>query len=338
MKSKRIFITGIAGFLGSHLARWALSQNHEVLGCDNLSLGDKDNVPKEAQFYEYDVLDREKNKKLLSGVDVVFHSAAYPYDNFSLFAPFKVVENTFSATASILSSAISSQVKRFVYCSSVSRYGNNPSPFVESMEPRPLTPYAVAKVAGENLIRSLAKVHPFEFVICVPHNIFGPHQVYNDPFRDAVALTINRMLRDKAPIVYGDGTQKRGFTPIQDLVSLFEGLLFSEEVKNQVVNIGPDEESVSINELIQILNQIMGKNLKPKYLPLRPQEVKIALCRADKARKLLKYKKNISLKSALEQLVKWIKRKGPAKLSCRQTPEIDFSEYYSATAWDRKIL
>ena len=337
MKTQRIFITGIAGFLGSHLAKWALSQNHEVLGCDNLSLGNKNNIPKGVQFYKYDVLDIEKNKKLLKFVDVVFHAAAYPYDNFSLFAPFKVVENTFTTTASILSASISNRVKRFVYCSSVSRYGDNPSPFIESMEPRPLTPYAVAKVAGENLIKSLARVYPFEFVICVPHNIFGPHQVYNDPFRDAVALTINRMLQNRSPVIYGDGKQKRGFTPIQDLVPLFDGLLFGEKVKNQVVNIGPDEESISFNELIQLLNQIMKKDLKPKHLPLRPQEVKIALCRADKARKLLNYKQIISLREAVEKFVEWIKQQGPTRFSCHQNPEINFSGYYDA-AWKKKIL
>ena len=336
MGSSQVFITGVAGFLGSHLAEWALSQNHEVIGCDNLSLGKKINIPKGVQFYEYDILDLKKNNKYMAGSDVVFHAAACPYDNFSLFSPFKVVENTFSGTASVLSASISNNIQRFVYCSSMSRYGNNKSPLTEDMEPQPLTPYGIAKTAGENLVKNLAQVHDFEYVICIPHNIFGPRQIYNDPYRNAVSLITNQMLQDQSPIIYGDGEQKRGFTPIQDLIPLFHGLLFSEKTKNQVINIGPDEESVSLNELIQILNEIMGKNLKTKYKPFRPQEVKKALCSAEKARQLLNYKKVISLREALKKLVSWIQNTGPIKFSYNQVPEID-SPPLSAI-WEKKII
>lgn len=336
MKRARIFITGVAGFLGSHLAEWALSQNHEVIGCDNLSLGNKANIPKGAQFQEYDILDLEKNKKHMAGADIVFHSAAWPYDNFSLFSPFKVAENTSSGTASVLSASIFNKVRRFVYCSSMSRYGDNKSPLTEDMDPKPLTPYGIAKTAGENLIKTMAQVHNFEYVICVPHNIFGPRQIYNDPYRNAVSLITNQMLRGQSPIVYGDGEQKRGFTPIQDLIPLFHDLLFSKKMKNQVINIGPDEEAVSLNELIQILNEIMNKNIKPNYTPFRPQEIKEAICSSEKARKLLKYKKVISLRTALEELVEWIKSKGPTQFSYNQTPEIDFP--YLPEIWKKKLI
>ena len=336
MKSSRIFITGVAGFLGSHLAQWALSKKYEVLGCDNLSLGNRNNIPKGVEFYEYDILDLEKNKKYMAKADVVFHSAAYPYDNFSLFSPFKVVENTFSTTASVLSAAISNNIKRFVYCSSMSRYGDNQTPFTEEMEPRPLTPYGVAKVAGENLVKSLAQVYNFEYVICIPHNIFGPRQIYNDPYRNAVSLITNQMLQDRSPVIYGDGEQKRGFSPIQDLIPLFPELLFGEKSKNQVINIGPDEETISLNELIQILNDIMGKNLKANYESFRPQEVKEALCSSEKARKILNYRRIISLREALEELVRWIKHKGPTKFSYSQTPEIDLP--FLSTVWNKKPL
>ena len=323
MKAFRIFITGVAGFLGSHLAEWALSQNHEVVGCDNLSLGNKCNIPKGVEFYEYDILDLEKNKEHMTGANVVFHAAAYPYDNFSLFSPFKIVENTFSTTASVLSASIANNVTRFVYCSSMSRYGSNNCPFTEDMDPQPLTPYGIAKTAGENLVKSLAQVHNFEYVICIPHNIFGLRQVYNDPYRNAVSLIINQMLQNRSPVIYGDGEQKRGFSPIQDLIPLFQGLLFGKKTKNQIINIGPDEEAVSLNELIEMLNEIMGKQLTAHYKPFRPKEIKNALCSSEKARQLLNYEKMISLKKALKELVKWIKMKGPTQFSYNQTSEID---------------
>ena len=218
----------------------------------------------------------------------------------------------------------------------MSRYGNNKSPFVEDMEPRPLTPYGIAKTSGENLVKNLAQVYGFEYVICIPHNIFGPRQVYNDPHRNAVSLIINQMLQNRSPIIYGDGEQKRGFSPIQDLIPLFPGLLFSKKTKNQVINIGPDEESLSLNKLIRILNDIMGKNIKATYKPFRPQEVKTALCSAGKARQILNYKKVISLKTALEKLVRWIKIKGPTKFPYNQTLEID--HFSLSKAWKQKWL
>lgn len=336
MSHNRIFITGVAGFLGSHLAEWALSQNYEVIGADNLSLGNKNNIPKGVDFYEYNVLDLEKNKKYSAGADVVFHAVAYPYDNFSLSAPVKVTENTFSTTVSVLTAAISNHVKRFVYCSSMSRYGNSKSPFVEEMPPCPLTPYGVAKAAGEALVKNLAQVYDFEYVICIPHNVFGPRQIYHDPYRNAVALIINQMLANRSPVIYGDGEQRRDFSPIQDLISLFQGLLFGESAKNQIINIGPDEESISLNGLIQILNDIMGKNIKPVYKPFRPQEVKKALCSSDKARKILNYKKVISLKAALEELVAKMKAQRFNPVSYTQTAEIDPSVFIKQEK--RKIL
>ena len=336
MKRKRIFITGIAGFLGSHLAKWAVSNNYEVLGADNLSLGNKNNVPKGVQFYEYDILDLEKNKQLIKNIDTVFHSAAYPYDNFSLFSPFKTIENTFSATASVLSASISNQVKRFIYCSSMSRYGDNETPFTENMSPKPLTPYAVAKTAGEQLIIKMAKVHNFEYVICIPHNIFGPQQVYNDPYRNAVSMIINQMLNNKAPLIYGDGEQKRAFTPIQDIIPLFPELLFGDKATNQVINIGPDEEVISLNDLINLLNKILSTSLKPIYSPFRQQEVRTAICCSKKSRKLLSYKKTISLEKALIELVAWIKKQGPTPFTYHQSPEI--KKDYFPINWKQKIL
>ena len=322
MKSSKIFITGVAGFLASHIAKWALSKGHEVLGADNLSLGHKQNIPKGVKFYEYDLLNLEKNKKYIKDVEVVVHCAAYPYDNFSLFAPFKVIQNTFSVTASVLSAGIFNSVKRLVYCSSMSRYGNQTPPFTEDKEPKPLTPYAVAKVAGENLIKTMAQVHGFEYVIVIPHNIFGPQQVYNDPYRNAVSLIINQMLNNQSPLIYGDGSQTRAFTPIQDLIPLFEELLFGLAVKNQTLNIGPDEEVISLNNLVKLLNQIMGKNIKPKYKALRQQEVPFAFCSAKKSRDLIKYQKRISLKPALKKMLDHIQKKGPLAFCYHQEAEI----------------
>ena len=335
-QKKFIFISGIAGFLGSHLAEWALSKGYRVAGCDNLSAGRKENVPEGAEFYQYDLHDLKKNKKYTRDVDVIFHAAALPYDNLSLFSPYQITDHIYTITASLLSAAVENNVKRFVYCSSMSRYGNAPNPFTEDLTPTPVTPYGLAKVAGEHLIRSLSEVHKFEYVICVFHNIFGIRQIYNDPHRNAVSIIINQMLQDRSPLVYGDGEQTRGFSPVKDVLGLFEGLLFSEKTNGEIINIGPDGETVTINRLIEKLNKIMGKSLQPVYVKVRPGEVKEAVCSSDKARKLLNYCPQVSLEQSLEEMVAWIKDQGPKEFSYNQ--KIEINNQYTPAVWTRKIF
>lgn len=336
MEKSTIFISGVGGFLGSHLAEWALKQNHRVIGCDNFSSGVKENVPEGVEFYEYNLTDFEKNKKYLKDVNVVFHAAALPYDSLSVFSPYQITHNTYGLTASLLSASIYNQIRRFVFCSSMSRYGNQSPPFKEDQLPKPVTPYGIAKLTAEKLLSCLAGIHGFEYVICVPHNIFGPRQVFNDPYRNAVSIMINRMLQDKPPIVYGDGEQRRCFSPIQDVVSVFENLLFSGEVKGQVINVGPDREDITINELIALLNQIMEKNLQPIYIKNRPQEVKEAFLDITKARHLLNYSPQTSFEEALKELVSWIKAQGPRPFSYNRDFEI--LNHKTPEGWIKKLF
>ena len=331
-----LFISGVGGFLGSHLADWALNQNYRVIGCDNFASGSKENVPKGVEFYEYDLQDFEKNNKYLKDVDVVFHAAALPYDSLSVCSPYEITCHTYSLTASLLSASIQNNIRRFVFCSSMSRYGNQTSPFTEDMLPKPVTPYGIAKLSGETLLRNLAEIYSFEYVICVPHNIFGPRQRYDDPYRNAVSILINRMLQDKPPIVYGDGEQKRCFSPIKDVVSVFESLLFSDKVNAQVINVGPDREHITINQLIALLNRIMGKSLKPLYIKIRPQEVKKAFCNITKARQLLNYNPQTSFEEALRELVAWVQSKGPKEFSYSRQMEILNEK--TPEAWVKKLF
>ncbi len=335
MANPCIFISGVAGFLGSHLAERALSKNYRVIGVDNLSLGNKENVPEGVEFYEYDLLDLEKNKRYTKNVDIVFHAAAYPFDNLSLFSPYQVTQNTFTITSSLLSGSIHNQVKRFIFCSSMARYGQQKSPFTEEMKPQPNTPYGIAKVAGENLVKNLAETHGFEYVICVPHNIFGPRQIYNDPYRNAVSIIINQMLQDLPPFIYGDGEQRRSFSPIQDVVKIFEDLLFSKKIQGETINIGPDERYITLNDLVSLLNEIMGKNIKPRYVQMRLQEVKEAHCSSEKAKRLLNYQVSTKLETALKEMVLWIKKQGVKKFSYNNKIEITNSKF--PEVWNKKL-
>jgi UDP-glucose 4-epimerase len=179
------------------------------------------------------------------------------------------------------------------------------------MEPRPQDPYGIAKLASENLVRNLCETHGVEWVVLVPHNIIGPRQKYDDPFRNVASIMTNRLLQNKEPIIYGDGTQERCFSFIDDVVQPLYVACSSPKAVGQIINIGPDEEEISINELSERLQKIIGTNLAPTYTGGRPQEVKVALCSSDKARELLGYQTSTDLDTGLSSLVDWISNRGP---------------------------
>lgn len=309
--TKTVFISGVAGFLGSHLADAFLAKGYKVIGCDNLIGGYLDNVSPEVEFYHYDCNFLNSMVKITKNVDIIYHCAATAYEGLSVFSPHFVNKNVYQITASLLSAAVQNNVKRFVYCSSMARYGTNQVPFTENMIPNPQDPYGIAKYSGELLVKNICETHGMEYVIAVPHNIIGPRQKYDDPYRNVVSIMINRMLQGKQPIIYGDGEQKRCFSFVNDDIDCLMKMATQDNVVGEIINIGPDEEFVTINQLAQTLAKLMNFNLNPIYMPGRPQEVKLATCSADKARKLLGYETKYTLERGLQEMIDWIKERGP---------------------------
>jgi UDP-glucose 4-epimerase len=308
----KIFISGVAGFLGSHIADRMLAAGHEVIGVDTLIGGYLDNVPNEVDFHQTDACYLSTMSRLLRGVDVIYHTACTAYEGLSVFSPHLVVQNTSQITATLLSASIQQNVGRFVHCSSMARYGTQDViPFTEDMVCKPQDPYGIAKYASELLIRNLCETHGMDYVIAVPHNIIGPRQKYDDPYRNVASIMINLMLQGRQPIIYGDGTQKRCFSFIDDDVYCLEKMGFSDNVVGETINIGPDEEFITINELAETIADLLSFDLKPTYMPGRPQEVKEATCSADKARDLLGYDTKVLLRQGLSQMIEYIKERGP---------------------------
>jgi UDP-glucose 4-epimerase len=312
----KAMVTGIAGFLGSHLARALVKRGWEVVGIDNLLGGYEDNVPAGANLVRGDCNNLSLVREFTRGTDVVYHCAATAYEGLSVFSPKLVTENVVGATASVLSAACSVGVKRFVHCSSMARYGSNRVPFDETMPPRPIDPYAIGKVASEELVRTLCAVHGLEWSIAVPHNIYGPGQKYDDPFRNVAAIFVNRMLRGEQPIVYGDGGQRRSFSYIDDVVDPLLRMGTEASVVGRVVNLGPDDEFVTVLELARLVADVVGDSFKgpglaPIFVPDRPLEVRHATCSADLARELLGYEPKVPLRQGIESLVAWVRARGP---------------------------
>ena len=319
-----IFITGIAGFLGSNLAEYYLKKNFKVSGCDNLVGGSLDNIDQnKINFFKVDCENFEAMKKIIRNVDILCHAAAYAHEGLSSFSPVLISNNNVTGSVSVFTAAIINKVKRIVYCSSMARYGSIKIPFREDDELKPVDPYGVSKVAAENILKILSKTHNIEYNIAVPHNIIGPKQKYDDPYRNVVSIMINLMLQKKNPIIYGDGNQKRTFSDIDDCIYCLDKLLTDPQIVSQVVNIGPDEEYISINELYRLLSNKLKFNLEPRYLADRPNEVKEATCSADKARKVLGYKTSISLDESLNKIINYISQKGPKDFQYNYPLEIN---------------
>jgi len=307
----KIFISGVAGFLGSHLADAFLEEGAEVVGCDNFIGGYLDNVPNKVDFHQYDCNYYNSMVKITKDCDIVYHCAATAYEGLSVFSPHIVTKNIVGASVSLMTAAISNRVKRFVYCSSMARYGTQEIvPFTEDMTPKPQDPYGIGKYTCELMLKNLAEVHGMEYVIAVPHNIIGPRQKYDDPFRNVASIMINMMLQGRQPIIYGDGNQKRCFSFYSDDIDILKILATHEKVNGEIINIGPDDEFVTINELANILAKLLDFDLDPTYMPGRPQEVFLANCSADKARKMFDYKPNVTLEEGLSKMIEYIKTRG----------------------------
>jgi UDP-glucose 4-epimerase len=332
-----IFITGIAGFLGSNLAEYYLKKNFKVSGCDNLIGGNLENIDvSKINFFKANCEDFELMKKITKDVDILCHAAAYAHEGLSSFSPVLIASNNVTGSVSVFTAAIVNKVKRIVYCSSMARYGNIKIPFREDDELKPVDPYGVSKVAAENILKILSKTHNFEYNIAVPHNIIGPKQKYDDPYRNVVSIMINLMLQKKRPIIYGDGNQKRTFSDIDDCIYCLDKLLTDPNIVSQVVNIGPDEEYTSINELYRMLSNKLKFNLEPRYHEDRPNEVKEATCSADKARKILGYKTTVSLDDSLNKIISYISQKGPKNFQYNYPLEINNER--TPLSWKEKLF
>jgi UDP-glucose 4-epimerase len=325
----KIYITGIAGFLGSHLAKRLINLGHEISGNDSMIQGDLDNLPKGINFHKTDCCDFDEMSKNLEEIDIVYHCAATAHEGLSVFSPNFITKNIYQASISVITASIVNKVKRFVFCSSMARYGSQISPFDETMLPKPEDPYGIAKVAVEESLKLLCKTHSMDYNIAVPHNIVGPNQKYDDPFRNVMSIFINRNLQNKPSIIYGDGNQTRCFSYIDDVIFCLEKLALDKNISKEIINIGPDEETITINDLAKLVANETGFNGDPIHVQGRPLEVKEASCSSEKARKLLGYKTKTSLINSIKLTTNYIKNKGtkefiynlPVEIKSKITPE-----------------
>lgn len=304
----KIWITGNNGFLGNYLAEELNKLGHHIGGNDNNICSSVD-----SGGIKTDCRDFEKMKYLfkLFQPDTLIHCAALAHEGLSNFSPSFITKNIYEASVATFSAAIAAGVKRIIFMSSMARYGNGGDslPFTEGMFPFPIDPYGIAKVAAEQTLTALCKLHKVEYVIAVPHNIIGPRQKYDDPYRNVASIMINRALQDKPILIYGDGEQMRCFSPISDCIDSLVKMI-TAPISGEVINIGPDSGEITVNELARRIADLTCSVGGIKHIPARPNEVKAAWCSSNKARKLLGFSPKQSLDECLKEMVLYIKEHG----------------------------
>ncbi len=335
----KAYITGIAGLIGSNLVLPLLKEGYEVIGCDNLVGGYKDNIPiKYCRWDNVDMLDTEAMSVLMKDVDIVFHTASLPYEGLSVFSPKLITESIYTGTVSVASAAIANNVKRFINFSSMARYGEGNPPFRETHSLNPVDPYGLAKAQAEAMLNLLHDIHGITVYHVVPHNVVGKGQVYTDPYRNVAAIFVNRLLLGKKVIIYGDGSQKRSFSPIGACINAIIRLINTNRFKSgEVFNIGPHGNEISIKDLAYKLAHYCNVYPHFDYLPDRPREVKNAYCSSDKAIKELNYNPNMTSNEELyKEIVNWVRDRGPAEFNYKLPIEI-YKDNTPRT-WTEKLL
>jgi UDP-glucose 4-epimerase len=330
-----ILVTGGAGFMGSHLVDQLIREGHSVTVVDNLSGGYLSNINPKAHFIKGDLQDAKICKKAVADVDMIYHLAAHAAEGQSVFCPVYNAKSNYIGFLQLIEAAINSDVKMFVHTSSMSVYGHQEKmPMREDQPYNPKDPYAVGKAAIEQILPIYKDVFGINYSILIPHNVYGERQNLQDPYRNAIAIFMNRIVSGKPPIIFGDGTQTRAFTYVRDCTPYIAQAGFAWEAFGERINIG-SEEVVSLNEVAHIVLEEMNRtDLKPVYAPARPSEVKHSYCSSDKARKILDYKTSTPLRIGIHNMAEWVKKRGHQKFRYWKSLEITKK---APLVWTKKL-
>jgi UDP-glucose 4-epimerase len=307
----KVLVTGAAGFIGSHVAECCLKLNMEVVAVDDLSGGFLANLPDGVIFVKADLrndCDIEKIK-LYGPFDFIYHLAAYAAEGLSHFIRSYNYENNLTASTKLLNMAINMEVKCFVFTSSIAVYGKNQIPMLESMVPQPEDPYGIAKYAFEMDLRAAHELFGLKYIIFRPHNVYGERQNIADKYRNVIGIFMNQILNNRAMTIFGDGSQTRAFSHINDVAPIISKSPLVDTAFCETYNIGADKP-YSILELANKIAEAFGVQPHIKYLPER-KEVLHAFSSHDKLFNAFNIKSTVTLDQGISSMANWVKTRGP---------------------------
>jgi UDP-glucose 4-epimerase len=305
---EKFLVTGGAGFIGSNICKRLVSQGCFVRVIDNLLTGRKSNLAEvidKIEFVQADMGDSEVAQSAMKDIDAVLHQGALPSVPVSIDNPAATHKHCVDATFTLLLAARDAGIKRFVYAASSSAYGDAPtSPKVETMPASPLSPYAVAKLTGEYYCSVFYKIFGLETISLRYFNVFGPYQDPKSQYAAAIPAFVTAILKDEPPTIYGDGEQSRDFTYIDNMVDANLLAARAKHTKGEVINIACGQ-AVTVNEIIDMINKLLGKKVKPKYVAPRPGDVKHSLADITAARNLLGFEPAVPFYEGLKLAINW---------------------------------
>ncbi|HEY4904199.1 MAG TPA: NAD-dependent epimerase/dehydratase family protein [Candidatus Sulfotelmatobacter sp.] len=306
----KALVTGGAGFMGSHVAENLLMQGHEVVVLDDLSGGFVDNVPAGATFVKGSIVDTRLIEQLFErhGFTYVYHLAAYAAEGLSHFIRRFNYENNLIGSVNLINAAVNHDVRCFVFTSSIAVYGSGQSPMTEDMTPVPEDPYGIAKLAVEYDLAASHEMFGMDYIIFRPHNVYGERQNIGDRYRNVVGIFMNQLLRSEPMSIFGDGTQVRAFTHINDVAPVIAASVDYPSARNEIFNLGADEPR-TVNDLAGIVANAMGKKCRTTHLEPR-KEVKIAFSDHSKAEAIFGKPAKTSLEAGIHSMAEWVQKHG----------------------------
>lgn len=320
-----VLVTGGGGFIGSHLVEGLIRRGHRVRVLDNFSTGKMSNLAalrdanggpiftpegrshraEIAELLIGDAADPAVCRTACEGVDVVLHQAAVPSVPKSIADPLTSHRANIEATFQLLLAAREARVRRFIYAASSSAYGESEKlPKEESMPSSPLSPYAVQKLAGENYCRVFYGCYGLQTLSMRYFNVFGPRQDPRSQYAAAIPSFVTAVLRGESPTIYGDGEQTRDFTYIENVVSANLMAIDAKETRGESINIACGEH-VTVNDIIARINQALGKNVTPTYVPPRPGDIKHSWADISLAGRVIGYRPVVPFAEGLSHTIEW---------------------------------
>jgi UDP-glucose 4-epimerase len=307
---KSVLVTGGAGFIGSHVTRHCLQMGFEVIVLDDLSGGFEDHIPEGATFVEGSVTDHDLVTDLFDKYkfEYVYHLAAYAAEGLSHFIRRFNYNTNLIGSINLINESVKHKVKCFVFTSSIAVYGKGQLPMSEAMTPEPEDPYGVSKYAVELDLKAAHEMFGLNYVVFRPHNVYGENQNIGDKYRNVIGIFMNQIMQGKQLTIFGDGTQTRAFSYIDDVAIPIAHSVEIPAAYNQVFNIGADKP-YTVNELTTVVSEEFGVEADIKYLAAR-NEVLHAYSDHSKAHEVFGAGTGIDLKEGISRMAEWAKRVG----------------------------